>query len=460
MSRAIKVGIFLVGGVVLFCVGLFLTGSRAQLFGHHFVVYTQFNDINTLQPGAMVRVAGMDAGQISAIEVPKGPSSQFRLKLQVDKKFRAIVRKDSVASIETEGMVGNKFVNIAKGSVKSPECPEGCTLPSQEAVSMGALMRQGQVLARSMHSTIDDLHHRVDGVIDNINGTVGHADGLIVAVKPNVVHMTGNANAIVAGIRGGHGAVGKLLTDKTVASNVERTIVNARQTTANLKQTSQKAKAIVSDAKPKVNQTLANAQNMTHQLNQAVGTFLAPGNSNESTAVALRNTVHGAQQTTTNLADDTEAIKHNFFLRGFFHRRGFFNLTDITPSKYAASAFVKKPRVRVWIPAPGFFSVAPDGSQKLTDTGRSIVDESMSGIVPYLPNNPIVVEGYSTAGMPDQQYVASRQRAIEVQKYLESRFHVDPKRIGVISLGDRPPSRTGKKIWDGVCLVLVVSKKQ
>jgi phospholipid/cholesterol/gamma-HCH transport system substrate-binding protein len=56
MSKKVKVGIFLVGGIVLFCVGLFLIGSRQQLFTHHFVVYTEFNNIDTLQTGHGTRV--------------------------------------------------------------------------------------------------------------------------------------------------------------------------------------------------------------------------------------------------------------------------------------------------------------------------------------------------------------------------------------------------------------------
>jgi phospholipid/cholesterol/gamma-HCH transport system substrate-binding protein len=451
MSRAVKVGIFLVGGIVLFCVGLFLIGSEAQLFARHFVVYTDFNDIDTLQTGAKVRVSGMDAGEITGIQVPKGPSSEFRLKLKVDQKFHAIVREDSLASIETEGMVGNKFVNIKKGSENSPECRAGCTLPSQEAVSTGQLMREGDNIAKSLQSTI------------------GHVDGLIGAVSPDIekiasnsVHLTGNANAIVAGMRQGHGAAGKLLVDKTVASNVETTIANARQTSANIKQASGKMNAMISDVQradlPDVHKTLENTQDMTQQLNQAVGSFLAPGNYNQSTAAALRDTVHGAQHTAENLADDTDAIKTNFFFRGFFNRRGFYDLSTLTPSKYAHTEFVKKPRARVWVPAAGLFTVRPDGSQELTDVGRTILDQSMSDLVPYLPNNPMVVEGYSTGGMPDHQYLVSRQRAVEVRRYLESRFHLKSERVGIMPLGDQPPKAVGKKMWDGVCLVLVVSK--
>lgn len=231
MSTSIKVGIFVVGGIVLFCVGLFLIGSKAQLFGHHFTVYAEFADVSTLQSGAKVRVRGMNAGQVKAIRVPANPSDKFRLRLEVDRKFRSIVRQDSVATIQTEGMVGNQFVNIAQGSERSPECSGNCTLQSKEPVSTDALMRKASDIANTMQSTIQDLQHRADAAMQNITSATGHADQLITGVKPNVIQMTGNANALVAGMRQGRGAAGKLLSDPTVAQNVDKTVANAREAT-------------------------------------------------------------------------------------------------------------------------------------------------------------------------------------------------------------------------------------
>ena len=469
MSKKTLVGVFLIGGAILFAVGLFLIGSRKQLFAHHFEIYTEFNKVDTLQPGAKVRVSGMDAGQVEDIQVPKTPASRFRLKLQVDEKFRPIIRNDSVASVETEGMVGNKYVDIGKGSDRSPECRPGGTLPSEEPFEMSDLMRQGSGFVKTTQATIQDIRGRADKAIDNITSLTGHADGVIVSVRGDVkritsngAHIAGNANEIVSGVREGRGVAGKLLSDDTVASNVATTISQAKQTSENAEQASQKVNTMLSEVRktdlPDIHQTLQNTRDMTGQLNQAVGTFLSKGNRNENTAAALRDTVQGARQATTNLADDTEAIKHNFFLRGFFKRRGFYNLDQITPSKYASTRFVKKPRARVWIPSAGLFTAQPNGAQELTDTGRSILDQSMSDLTPFLPNNPIMVEGYSTNGMPDQQYLISRQRAVEVRQYLESRFHLNSKRVGAIALSDHPPEGTGKTRWDGVSLVLIVSK--
>jgi phospholipid/cholesterol/gamma-HCH transport system substrate-binding protein len=379
------------------------------------------------------------------------------------------VREDSVATIETEGMVGNKFVNIKKGGANSPECPPHGTLPTEEPFNMGALMKQGGGLLKQVQSTIGDIQKRADKAIDNITSLSGHVDGVVVSARGDIKQMTSNGahitrdvSDIASNIRKGNGAAGKILVDKTVASDVEETVAKAKQSSANVERATQKVNTIISDVQqkdmPNVRETLTNTRNMTGQMNQAVGTFLSPGSGGENTALALRDTVHGAKQTVSNLADDTEAIKHNFFFRGFFNRRGFYNLDQITPGKYNSSQFVKKPKARVWLASAGLFTTKPDGTQELTDTGKSILNQSMSDLVSYLPNNPLVVEGYADTGMPDQRYLASRQRAVEVRQYLESQFHLNPKLVGVMPMADQPPRGAGKKMWDGICLVLVVSK--
>ena len=82
MNRAVAVGAFVVAGVLLFGVGLFLIGDRRMLFSHMFEVYAEFANISGLQNGAKVRVAGMDAGEVDTIHVPSTPSARFRVKLR------------------------------------------------------------------------------------------------------------------------------------------------------------------------------------------------------------------------------------------------------------------------------------------------------------------------------------------------------------------------------------------
>jgi phospholipid/cholesterol/gamma-HCH transport system substrate-binding protein len=469
-SKKFWVGVFIVGGVLLFCVGLFIIGSSQQMFQGHFHAYTDYKSIDTLTQGARVRVSGMDAGQVTGIDVPQAPTGQFRLHLEIDSKFHGLVRENSVTTIETSGMVGSKYVDVKMGTVNSPECND-CTLKSQEAGGMQALMKEGAGLVKQVQSTISDVQHHADSAIDNfssiatnVNQMIDHEKRNVNAITTNAAHLTGNANAIAIDLRQGRGTAGKLLTDPTMASNVESTIANAKQTSANVEKASENVQSMVANVQqqdlPDVHATIANAKDMSSQLDQAVGTFLSKGNSNggENTAEAMRDTVQNARQAAGNLADDTEAIKHNFFLRGFFKRRGYFNLSDITRSQYPGTEFVRKPTVRVWVPDTGLFSIGPDGSQQLTDQGKNLIDQNMSDLVPFLPRNPIMVEGYAKMGQPDQRYVASRDRAVAVRDYLESRFHLSSKVVGIMPMGDHPPQGSGKQEWNGVALVLVKSK--
>ena len=462
-------GVFLVGGVVLFSVGLFLIGSRKQIFSRHFTVYTETSKMDSLETGASVLVAGMNAGQIKAIDIPKNPSQRFRLTLEIDEKFHPIVREDSSTSIETAGMVGSKYLAVTQGSSNSPECPPGGTLPNKQPQDMSDLMRQGSEIATDVQSTIKDLHKNADetlqtftAVARNVNGTIRATRGNVEQIAANAAHLTADASQITASVKQGHGVAGEVLSDQKLAADVATTVANAKQTSANVEKASETANAIATNIQrsdlPEIHQTLANTRDMTGQMDQAVGTFLSKGNNNVETAVALRNTVQEAQQAATNVSDDTEALKHNFFLRGFFHRRGVYSFSELTPSKYENSEFVRSPRARVWIPAAGMFKTDEAGAQELTDTGRYIVDRSVADIVPFLPNNPVVVEGYAEDGLPDQRYIESRQRAADVQHYLESHLHLRPELVGIMPLGDRPPAKTGKSSWDGICIALVVSK--
>jgi phospholipid/cholesterol/gamma-HCH transport system substrate-binding protein len=119
-ARAIGVGAFVIGGLVLFSVGLFLIGDRRMLFSKSFEVRSEFSRISGLQSGAKVRVAGLDAGEVTEIHVPNGPSAKFVVAMRVREDVRQIIRTDSVA-VDSERRTGrNKFVQIEAGTESAP----------------------------------------------------------------------------------------------------------------------------------------------------------------------------------------------------------------------------------------------------------------------------------------------------------------------------------------------------
>jgi hypothetical protein len=108
-NRSASIGLFVVGGLLLFGIGMFVIGDRHQAFARHTEYYSEFVNLAGLAKGATVRVAGMDARRVLAIRVPDSSSSRSRVKWRIDAKLRGLVRSDSVVTIGTEGIVARAY---------------------------------------------------------------------------------------------------------------------------------------------------------------------------------------------------------------------------------------------------------------------------------------------------------------------------------------------------------------
>src|ERR1700729_1763783 len=109
-NKSLTVGTFVLAGLVLFMAGLILIGNRHEAFARHVDYYAEFTNLAGLSKGSKVQVAGMDAGQVLDVEVPGSPSARFRVKLRIDERLKGLVRTDSVATIGTQGVVGETFL--------------------------------------------------------------------------------------------------------------------------------------------------------------------------------------------------------------------------------------------------------------------------------------------------------------------------------------------------------------
>ncbi len=88
--RYLAVGIFIIAGITLFALGIFLVGSRHEAFSRHVLLYTEFADLDGVTKGSKVQVAGMDAGQVTRVEVPGSPSGHFRVQMKVDESLHGL----------------------------------------------------------------------------------------------------------------------------------------------------------------------------------------------------------------------------------------------------------------------------------------------------------------------------------------------------------------------------------
>lgn len=462
------IGLFIVIGLGLFGATLFMIGSRENLFTSHLQVYTEFSNLSGLTAGAKVRVSGFDAGQIEKIKIPDSPAEKFRLQLQIEKKVSGIVREDSVVSIETDGVVGDKFVSIRTGSAQSQEARNGVTLPSKEPIDIEALIEKGSLLIDNLQGTMTDVRGRADVALDSFTKTVNHADGLIADVTPGVnsiidngTRIVGGVNTLVAGLNEGKGAAGLILRDGPTREQLKSTLRNVNNASNSLDQASTRANATIADFQSRhlienAQVTLNNLQSLSQQLNVTATRALGKDNMGEDGASNIRQTLSNLNRGTTNIAEDAEALKHEFFFRGFFKKRGFYNMDDITPAEYLkAWKREKQAGTREWLRASTLFVTDISGTEQLTSAGRLQIDSEVSPMVESLPAYVVIVEGYSEGGTPDQQFVTSRRRADLVREYLAVHFHLRHSDLGIVPLLSTPPQGAGKDHWDGAAIMLL-----
>jgi phospholipid/cholesterol/gamma-HCH transport system substrate-binding protein len=115
-SHLAAAGAFVIFALLLFSAILFLIGDRHKAFSHHNDFYTDLIDVNGIPLGAKVRVSGFEAGQVTGIQIPDHPSGKFRLKLLVDNKLHKLIRTDSLVTVESDGLVGDRFLLIHGGT--------------------------------------------------------------------------------------------------------------------------------------------------------------------------------------------------------------------------------------------------------------------------------------------------------------------------------------------------------
>jgi phospholipid/cholesterol/gamma-HCH transport system substrate-binding protein len=449
--RDVLVGVFVVLGVLLFGGGLFLIGDRRLMFADQFELNATFGRVTGLQVGARVRLAGLDAGEVLEIGIPPAPGARFRVRMRLREDLRQLVRTDSVPAIQTDGLVGNAFVQVSVGSENAAAIEPGGTLEGRDPVEIADLIQEGQAAFRTVAAQVTDLKGDVATAIEALTGTANTATGVIDDVGSNVAKLTAagtgvveetratlaQANGLVGDIRAGRGTIGRLVTDDALYLRI-------------------------ASASQEVEQSMKNVREMTDQTRQLVTSFAAPDGPAQQAAVALRNALADVQEVTSDMAEGTEALKRHFLFRGFFRDRGFFDLDSVSREAYQAGALERgRTAVRIWIDAKGLFDTDPStGAERLSNDGRRRLDSAMADLVRYPRDSPLVVEGYAELAGGEPAYLQSVDRAQLVRDHLLVRFRRQATLTDIMPLGaDAIGSPRGDNRWSGVALAVFVDNE-
>lgn len=199
-GQKIKIGGFVLAGLVILVAGIFLIGNKKGLFTKTFTVYGVFKNVNGLQVGNNARFAGINVGVVQDIQIATDTTVKVILTLNED--VRKFVKKDAKLSISTDGLMGDKLVVIT---------------PSGANISPGVV--NGDRLTGVNPFDADKLISKFTKIADNAGNLV---DGL---------------SEIVNKVNHGHGSIGRLLNNDKMAKDLEGTVKQAKTTIANVHKT-------------------------------------------------------------------------------------------------------------------------------------------------------------------------------------------------------------------------------
>lgn len=191
MSKAFRLGVFIVAMLLIFAAGVYWIGSKQFLFSSTYRLNAEFTNVAGLNGGAEVRVGGIHEGTVEQIQLPQRSNEKVRVVMALARATRDVVKKDSVATIRSEGLVGDKFVELSFGSDESPKVSNGDTIQSVPPLQ------------------ISDLMQKTSEILDSAQGAI-----------TNVDQTVNNLNSISSKINHGTGTIGSLVNDKKVYQNV------------------------------------------------------------------------------------------------------------------------------------------------------------------------------------------------------------------------------------------------
>lgn len=270
----LRVGVFvLVGLVILGAAILYVTG--AGFLGPKYRLKTYLPEVQGLQAGAPVNLDGVQVGNVTGVRLtprPQKRTENVTIELQIEKKYQHDIRTDSVATLGTEGLLGNRYVNITRG-ITGTVIPENGVVAGQPEQGINAMVERGTVLMENLTKLSDDLRSTV-GKIQNGNGTIGklmNDPALYNHLNDTVTKL----DAIATSVQRGRGTIGKLVSSDDLYKRVDASAAHIEDVTAALK--SQKGtlgKLIYdSNAYNNINGMARNANALLGNIRQGKGTL-------------------------------------------------------------------------------------------------------------------------------------------------------------------------------------------
>ncbi len=285
----VRLGMFIIGGLALFVLAIFIIGKQQNLFNPVFKLSATFKNVSGLQVGNNVRFTGINVGTVDDITIIN--DSTVRVIMLIKKEVQPFIKVDCQVAIGSEGLIGDRLLTISYGSPDASIVKDGHELLSKEPIETDAIIASLETTSKSVE---------------------------VVALQ---------LAEIMTKINNGKGTLGRLIQDSVMAENITETIENFKTSSEGLDKTIEDTKDNVAAFMESLQKTAAKTEVASNQLGEIM-TKINTGQGtlgmliqDTTTAYHLNETIINLKESSIGLNENMEALKHNIFFRGYFKKK-------------------------------------------------------------------------------------------------------------------------------------------
>lgn len=311
---SLKLGAFVMAGLAFLILMLYAIGKNQNMFGKTFLLKVRFEDVHGLMPGNNIRFGGIDAGTVKSVSMLN--DTTIEVSLLVKSKMKKYIRKNAKASITTDGLMGNKLLNIESAKAPASFVEEGDILYSEQGPDTDEMLR----VLNATNNDLATIAKELKQTAQRINGSkaiwaILNDETLPVNLRlslsrvktasDNMNNTVMDLHSIITDVKEGKGSIGQLLTDTSIAVNIKDAVKKVKDVGIKADTISSQINALVST----INNDLSNGQG-------TVNALLRDKEMKERFSGSLKN----IEQATQAFNENMEALKHSFLFRSYFRK--------------------------------------------------------------------------------------------------------------------------------------------
>lgn len=306
ITYKLKLGIFLIVGTLLLILSMYYIGDKQHYFGSNYSINAVFSHVSGLRKGNNVRYSGINIGTVRDVRMLNDTS--IIVEMIVKEEMMKYIRKDAIATIGTDGLMGDQLINLNPGNPNSPFAQEFDTLNTTDRLDSERMLRGlGQT-----GNNVEIISSNLVDIMEKINsgeGTMGNLvynQQLAVLLQQTMVNLAMLSSRLSSltvtlenKLLNNEGTIGTLLSDTGLGSNIKVIALELKTASENLNKTTMKLDEVVDDLK-------------------AEKGIAGAAISDTNMRLSLKESLENVRLGTAAFNENMEAMRHHFLFRKYF----------------------------------------------------------------------------------------------------------------------------------------------